>query len=122
MNKQFVALRVIGTIYKILGVVTLGLTVLQSLLMLIGALGSGFAMSDLGDFGAAMGGLTILLTLGAVIFVFIVGSAMALGFYAVGDLVYVILGIEENTRASMNALSQLQSSMAPPPPASSQLG
>jgi hypothetical protein len=101
MSRQFTALRVIGTIFKILAWMSL----ILGLLVAIGALLAGFAIGDeLGITGVEIGG-----PLGGIA-AFIGGVVSALIsfllFYAAGEAVYLFLCIEENTRRAAYYIQQ----------------
>jgi hypothetical protein len=92
MEQRYTALRTIGSIYKILGLIAAGVTALAVLAICVG--GSGGARSALGLFGGALGGL-----IGS-LFVLIYGGGIALTLYAAGEGVFLLLALEENTRLS----------------------
>lgn len=95
MDRRFTALRVIGTIFKILAWVSLIFGLLAAVVMLILSFVLG---GEQGPLGLSVGGPL------AGIAVFVVTAISSLvGFltlYAVGESVYVFLSIEENTRRS----------------------
>lgn len=87
MGSDYIALRVIGVGYKILGVIT-GIATL-------------LAMLGLGSmFGGVRGGL-----LGTLL-VLIYGGGIALTLYAAGEGVSLLIALEENTRTTAWALQQ----------------
>lgn len=111
MEKKFRALRIIGTIYKIGGVFVAVLTLLGA----IGVCGLSFfgssVMSELsrqmgGDMGTAglfsgiLGGLLFALL------VLLNGGMIALTLYATGEGIYLLLSLEENTRATAELLKR----------------
>jgi len=93
MNRRFTALRVIGTIFKVLAWISL----ILGLLGAIGALVMGFTLSGsqgvLGlDLGGPLAGI-------AVFIVFLIIAVFTfLCLYAVGESAYLVLSIEENVR------------------------
>jgi len=95
MDRRFTALRVIGTVFKILAWISLIFGLLVALALLILGFTFGGEQGPLGlDLGGPLAGIAM--------FVVTVISA-AVGFltlYAVGESVYVFLAIEENTRRS----------------------
>jgi hypothetical protein len=110
MVKKFKALRIVGTIYKIIGAIILVFTVIGaagSCLsgILGGALFSGLA-DQLGSFtnsgsgGMAAGG--IIIGLGILLWGFIAGITT----FALGEGVYLLIDIEENTRAAANLIQK----------------
>jgi hypothetical protein len=93
MEKKFTALRVIGTIFKVLAWIALCFGILGAL----GALIAGIAVSGqqelLGlDLGGPLAGIAVfIVALIGAIFYFLM-------LYAVGESIYLFLAIEENTR------------------------
>jgi len=115
MERRFTALRIIGTVFKILAWISLLVGVLAAILALI----AGFAMTgqDL------LLGLDIAGPLAAVasfIVILIVAIFYFLLLYAGGEAIYMFLAIEENTRR-MAYIAQQQymsyQSAYPPAPA-----
>jgi hypothetical protein len=120
MEKRYNALRTIGTIFKVLGII-LGIFAILSIVAFCAmSVIGGAALTDisqdlgydigLGVFGGILGGIfsgfVLLLTLGL----------PALFLYGYGEMLFLFLSVEENTRAT--AL-QLQAQARPPeqPPA-----
>jgi hypothetical protein len=117
--KQYQALRTIGTIYKVLGIIAGVLTILLVLGFCGFSVLGGASLSSLGSrygspsFGSLFGGL-----LGGVIggiFIIIYGGAISLTLYAAGELVYLLLALEENTRATAQLLQQQSGGKLSPP-------
>jgi hypothetical protein len=113
MEKKYTVLRVIATLYKIAGVLVALGTVLFVILIIVGAAASSQYMSQFGfdnsPIWAFMG----------VIFTFLGGGLSALGIYAIGEALYLLIGLEENTRFTAILLRdrfypQPQSSPLPP--------
>lgn len=105
MDRRFTALRVIGTVLKILGWISL----LLGLLGAIGALILGFTLSSQQvAFGLNLGGPMAGIAIFAVLLVISVFSFLSL--YAIGESVYLFLSIEENTRRTAYILQQQFSS------------
>ncbi len=119
VEKRFRVLRIIGTIYKILGWVILVLGILTSLGIFVGGLVGGAGMTRFmmrssqlsGLMGGVLGGLVVALIsfiLTLVYFVFV---------YGMGELIYLFLAIEENTRVTSAWIGQrLPAPGAPPVP------
>jgi uncharacterized membrane protein len=112
MEKKFTALRVIGTVFKVLAWISLLIGVVGAVMALV----AGITMSSQDTFlGVTLGGPL------AAIVVFIVMLIMAifsfLGLYATAEAIYLALAIEENTRRTAYVVQQqyLQSGYAPPP-------
>ena len=102
MQKKFGALRIIGTIFKVFGIIIAVVTVLGAVLTLIGFSASGPLLRSMlgpnnivdlggaGFFGGLFGALGVLIG----------GSISAITTYAMGELLYLLLAIEENTRGT----------------------
>ena len=102
MEKKYKALRTIGTIYKVLGIIAGVLTILSIIGFCATSIFGG-AMFDMmntsgygvpGIFGGALGG--VILSLGALIY----GGGASVTLYALGEGVYLLIELEENTRAT----------------------
>lgn len=95
MEKKYTVLRVIATLYKILGVLIALGTILIVILAIVGGAAGGGMMRQFGynDYGG--GGAVLFIT---AIFMFLGGGLSALGVYAVGEAIYLLIGLEENTR------------------------
>lgn len=125
MSRQFTALRVVGTVLKVLGWLWLIVGVLAG----IGVLIFGFALTDqFGLPGLAVGGPVA--GIGGFLAALLAGIINFLLFYAAGEGIYLFLCIEENTRRSAYYMQQQyvppepefadsqypESIYAPPPP------
>ena len=118
MDKKYRALRTIGTIYKVMGVIVAIAAVVAFVgLVVAGALGGGRELPSLwrgpmhfGQFGAY--GLVGGLVSGFV--VLLSGAWAALGLFALGEGIYLAIGVEENTRATALALQGLRTRTAAP--------
>ncbi len=119
MEKRFKALRTIGTVFKVIGIIVAVLTVLGALaacgLTIAGSsvtseFSTSYSMMS-GAFGGVLFGVLILLY----------GSIWALTMYGLGELVFLLIAMEENTRASAEAARStsalLQMLSVPRPPA-----
>ncbi len=119
VSKHYQALRTIGTIYKILGVIA-GVVTILLVLGFCGTsvLGGGFLGSLESSYGRGSGAGPIvgILTglLGSVVII-IYGGATSVTLYAAGELVYLILALEENTRATAQFLQQQIGGRQSPP-------
>lgn len=108
MTKKYGALRTIGTVYKVIGVIAGLITVLTviglcGMSVLGGAAVDSFANefgteSGFGIFSSLLGG--ILAGLGA----FIYGGGLSITLYAMGEGVYLLIDLEENTRETTELL------------------
>ena len=119
MEQRFHALRTIGSIFRILGYITLVLTVLAALafcgLSIVGGTliqsasqSFGFNSSGGGFVGALFGGL-----LGGFL-VLLYGGFISLWVIAFGELIYLLIGVEENTRKTNFLIENQMSRMQPP--------
>jgi hypothetical protein len=110
-EKRFKALRFFGSLYKVIGIIigvisTLGAIGICGLSAISGsALDSlsntfGQSSSGFGLFGGLLGGVIS----GVVILIY--GGLAAITLYAMGELVYLFIGMEENTRATAAMLQQ----------------
>jgi ABC-type long-subunit fatty acid transport system fused permease/ATPase subunit len=93
MDRKFTALRIIGTIFKVLAWISL----ILGLLGAVGSLIAGFTLSSqpalLGlDLGGPLAGIAIFI----VTLLFAIINFLML--YAAGEFIYLFLSVEENTR------------------------
>ncbi len=111
MEKRYAGLRLAGTVYKVLGIIVGIITILGALGICLTSVLGGAAMNSLagelgsnasmmGSLGGVVGGL-----IGGLL-ALIYGSAMALGLYAFGEMMQLMVAMEENTRATAAMLSQ----------------
>jgi len=108
MEKKYKALRIIGSTYKVLGIILAVLTALTALFLCgTTALGGAFmdsigselgTDSGLGLFSGIFGGLFMA---GITI---LYGGGSAITLYAFGEGIYLFLAIEENTRTTAEML------------------
>ncbi|MFN2292395.1 MAG: hypothetical protein ACK2UC_14480 [Anaerolineae bacterium] len=115
MERRFTALRIIGTIFKILAWISLLAGVLAAILALV----AGFVMQgqDL-LLGLDIGGP--LAAVASFIVILIVAIFYFLLLYAAGEAIYMFLAIEENTRRTAYITQQQYMSYQstyPPAPA-----
>jgi hypothetical protein len=88
MEQRYTALRTIGSVYKVLGIIAGAVTLLT-------VLGIG---SFLGGFlGGGFLGILVML---------IFGGGIALTLYATGEGMFLLLALEENTRVTATALQR----------------
>ncbi len=106
MEKKFRALRIIGTLFKILAWITLVLGVLAALGVLISGIMGGAALNPGGRYmiGGMMGGLLGGIAGGLLTLILSVIYFMAL--YASGEFIYLGLAVEENTRETTTLLRE----------------
>jgi len=112
MEQKYKALRIIATLYKVLAVIVAGLTLLAALAFCALGIISGGASSQsssmpFGGAGNIVGGAVGGIFTG--IFALIYGGLTALGLYGFGELVMVLLSIEESTRGSYVMLQEHKS-------------
>lgn len=111
MAKKYKALRTIASIYKILGIVAGIVTILAVIGICAASVMGGAAMDSLSrDFGGygysgpsgvlsgVVGGLLINF------FVILNGGGLAITFFAMGEGIYLLISLEENTRATVGLL------------------
>ena len=112
MNKRFTALRIIGTVFKVLAWIALIFGILSGVLALIASLTIGGTEGFLGvDLGGPLAAIAVFIV------ALIVAIFQFLMLYAVGESIYVFLSIEENTRRTAYLMQQqymsYQSAYAP---------
>ena len=104
MEKRYGALRFIGTVYKILGIIVLVLALLGALGACAGVLIGGASFSDaarnsnLPFLSGVIGGII------AAVFALIWGGVVGLALIAFGDFISLMLSVEENTRTTASLL------------------
>jgi peptidoglycan/LPS O-acetylase OafA/YrhL len=100
MARKFTALRVIGTIFKVIGWLVLILGLLGAILALVLGFLGGTSLDALGmDLGPLTGVAAFLAGVLASVLYFLL-------FYAIGEYIYLFLSIEENTRRTAYLLYQ----------------
>jgi predicted lipid-binding transport protein (Tim44 family) len=122
MEPRFRALRTIGSIFRILGYIALVLTILGALAFCgFSVLGAsaiessvaqqlGVSTSGAGFVGGLFGGL-----LGGIL-VLIYGGIISLSIIAMGELIYLLIGVENNTRKTTFLIESQMAKMAPASP------
>lgn len=123
MEKKFRILRIIGTLWKVLAWVALVGGILLSLgILLGGVLGSGGTIPFLfRQEMATPAALRIVYGIGGFIISLIASIVYFLILYAVGELIYLLLAIEENTRRTRQLMEDSAGTgtgrpASPPPP------
>ena len=94
MEKRYGTLRFIGTMYKVFGVIIAVLTVLGTLFAMFGGAFIDFGFGVRGGTGAVLVGIVV-----GIVYL-IIGLIGSVVVYSVGELVYLLINIEENTRFS----------------------
>jgi len=114
MEKRYKALRIIGTLYKIFGTIVGVITVLVILSICATSVLGGAGLRRFGHdmglpavFSGMLGGL--ILSVVAIIY----GGGLAITLYAAGEAVYLLLALEENTRATAMLLQRRANPPAP---------
>ncbi len=120
MEKRYGALRTIGTIYKVLGIIVGVLAIIAVLAVCATGVIGGAGVSNFGRgldnfgisslFGSILGAL-----FGSFLLIIYLGG-LAITLYAIGEGIYLFLALEENTRATV-ALLQRQVPPTQPPAA-----
>jgi hypothetical protein len=118
MEKRYRALRTLGRIYQIIGIII-------AIITLLAVIGSCVALAvggaNLGRFGRDLRWGPLGMAEGAIAGIFagiigiLYGGIAALTLYAIGEGIFVLLAMEENTRATAHLLHQ-QSTQQPPAP------
>ncbi len=114
MEKRYGALRTIATIYKVAGIIVLVLTIISILGICATSVLGGTALSRLSqDYGYNPGGAIggVIGGLIASLISILAGGGLALTLYATGEGIYLLLAMEENTRATV---ALLQRQLNPP--------
>jgi predicted lipid-binding transport protein (Tim44 family) len=118
MEPRFHALRTIGSIFRVLGYIALVLTILAALAFcgfsVIGATAVessiaqqlGVSSRGAGFLGGVFGGL-----LGGVL-VLIYGGIISMWIIAAGELIYLLIGVEENTRKTTYLIESQMAKLA----------
>jgi hypothetical protein len=104
MEKRYRALRIVGTLYKILGVILLIIAVISGIGVCVSGFLGGAAFQGLQNLEPNVQGLSAigsavagaLAGLGALIG----GGLGGLTLFATGEGIYLLIAIEENTRAA----------------------
>lgn len=120
MEKRFRVLHIIGTLWKVLAWIALIAGVLSAIgILLAGILGSGgLILQQFGQEPTMMTGAVGLVSGIAGFIVAMIGTIIYfLLLYAVGELVYLLLAIEENTRQTVRLMESPDQVESSPPPA-----
>lgn len=106
MENRYSALRIIGTIYKILGGVLAVLTLLSILGICATSFLGGAAFESIQqEFGGDISGFGLLGSVVAgivtILFVLVTSGGLAVTFYAIGEGIFLLIALEENTRETV---------------------
>jgi hypothetical protein len=125
MEKRFRVLRIVGSIYKVIGIIIAVVTLLSALGFCGMSVLGGSALANFlkqvpgntqgqgaGLLGGVVGGVLFSLV------IIITGAIYAVTTYALGEAVYLLIDLEENTRHTAVLLlhSQHEHHEAPAPP------
>ena len=102
MKKRFGLLRVIAVIFKVIGVIVAAATLLAALFTLVMSVGGGNVWEMVGV-DASTGLFAAIL---AAIIEVVVGALLALMLYGAGELITLLLDVEENTRSAVSLLDK----------------
>jgi len=115
MEKRYHALRIIATVYKVFGIITIALAFLLSsgicVSSVLGGSVLGLLTGDRYNNFSAAGGMGLIFGLVIGFTALILYGGLGLTLYAVGEGIYLFLAMEENTRASVLWLQR----QSPPP-------
>jgi membrane protein DedA with SNARE-associated domain len=116
MEKKFRALRFVGTVYKVVGIIVgvltaisaigfcvfsiLGGSLINSIINGLGNTYGGSSAGPAGLFGGILGGVIV----GVLILIY--GGLISITLYAAGEGIYLAISIEENTRTTAYMLQQ----------------
>jgi hypothetical protein len=119
VEKRFRVLRIIGTIYKVLGWIILVIGTLTSLGIFVGGLLGGAGMTQFVGRNSQLAGLMggVLGGLAAAVVSFVLTLVYFVFVYGMGELIYLFLAIEENTRATSAWIGRWLQAPAGVPPA-----
>jgi hypothetical protein len=115
LEKRFQVLRILGTLWKVLAWITLIVGVLSSLgILLLGVLGSGdFVLRYFGqDPGAVRGAWSAVSGIVGFVAGLVATIIYFLILYAIGEVVFLLLALEENTRLTVSWMQHWASSAA----------
>jgi len=105
VGKRYPILRALSVVYKVLGGIVAGLTVLGVLGACIGGIAGGAALGDFErDLGLPITGVLSGLVAGLVILLY--GGIAAVTLFGAGEAVSAFLSIEEHTRLTASMLHQ----------------
>jgi hypothetical protein len=109
MEQRYTALRTVGTIYRVLGIIVGCITILGVIVTCISSVIGGGVLGSLSNqynyTGASLlSGMFGGLLMG--VFFLIYGGVIALTLFAAGEGVYLLLALEENTRRTAELLQQ----------------
>jgi hypothetical protein len=107
-EKRYKALRIIATVYKASGVTVLIVTLLALLAICGASLTEGALLREWGRgagmpmMGRTIGGLLVVAAVLAILY----GGGLSVTLYGVGEAIYLLIALEENTRATVQLLQR----------------
>ncbi len=119
METKFRVLRIIGTLWKVLAWIALIAGMLSAIgILLAGILGSGeVILRQFGQRPEMMPGAVGIVSGIVGFIVTVIGTIIySLVLYAVGELIYLLLAIEENTRRTVQLMQEQSPAESSPPP------
>ncbi|MFN2157867.1 MAG: hypothetical protein ACK2UX_21755 [Anaerolineae bacterium] len=116
MERKYGALRFVGTVYKVVGIIIAVLTLLAVVGVCLFSVLGGAAMGGIGrELGrnTAFSGFLSSTVGGAIgaFFTILYGGGLALTLYAIGEGIYLLLALEENTRLTAELLQAQKNPM-----------
>lgn len=111
MTKKFYALRIIATIYKILGILLIATTLLSIIGICVTSLLGGAALDQFSrefnqdTYGMGMAGGLLTGTVISIVAI-LTGGMLGLQLFAAGENISLMLAIEENTRLAVALLQR----------------
>lgn len=113
MEKKFKILRLIGSIYKILGIIAAVLTIVGSLgICVTSVAGSAFMETFEDQLGTLISGTVAGIIAAGVTLLY--GAIMALMLYGLGEGMFLLISLEENTRKTAHYMQQYSNEPLPP--------
>lgn len=111
MEKRYTMLRAIGTFNKVFGIIVGMLTIIAAFSFCVISLLGGVAIQDaLRGLGSDPGGIVAVFSgffgIIASFLVFFTGSMIAISLYALGEIIYLIISLEENARTAVLLFQQ----------------
>ena len=108
MDKLYRSLRTIGTIYKVIGAIMAVFTILGAIAICITSIAGGAAfnsiLSQYSSSSGVLGGFFGGVVLGFIVILY--GGLMSVTMYGFGEGIYLLIALEENTRATATLLQQ----------------
>ena len=119
MQKKYGILRFVGGFYKVVGIILGVITLFSSLGICLSSILGGSMLSQAAQNSGlplAAGGIGLIGGIIGALISLIFGALGALGMYAVGELISLLISVEENTRYSASQLHSRPPSPVQPAP------